>query len=151
MAEKLKVEKSVAYITHQHRLLVFIHLDFPEAGVQVPGGTLRRGEDPAMAAMRESKEETGLENLRLIRHLGTQEIPDSQSDPAWFRRHFYHIEAFGPVPERWEHEEADPSDGSPGPIRLEFYWVEFEEHAPSLHGGLGVMLHILSAAPNPAG
>ncbi len=38
--------KVYAYITHGHRLLVFSHRDFPEAGIQVPGGTMEEGEDP---------------------------------------------------------------------------------------------------------
>lgn len=38
-----KVGKVYAYITHEERLLVFKHVDFPEVGIQVPGGTLDAG------------------------------------------------------------------------------------------------------------
>jgi hypothetical protein len=33
-------QKAFAYITHQKRLLVFRHVDVPEAGIQVPAGTM---------------------------------------------------------------------------------------------------------------
>ena len=48
--------KVLAYITHGERLLIFSHPDCPEAGLQVPAGTLEPGEDPAEGAMREAWE-----------------------------------------------------------------------------------------------
>ena len=38
--------KVFAYLTHGHRLLVFRHADFPEAGIQVPAGTVQPDERP---------------------------------------------------------------------------------------------------------
>ena len=49
-----KVEKVYAYITSENQLLVFKHVDFPEAGIQVPGGTLDAGETPKAAVLREA-------------------------------------------------------------------------------------------------
>lgn len=54
--------KVLAYITNRQRLLVFSHLDIPEAGIQVPGGTLEDGESPEEGVLREAYEETGLED-----------------------------------------------------------------------------------------
>ncbi len=54
------VEKALSYITRGQRLLVFRQPDFPEQGVQVPGGSVELGEQPAVAALREAREETGL-------------------------------------------------------------------------------------------
>ncbi len=49
--------KVLAYITRQRgnetQLLVFEHLDFPDAGVQVPKGTVEPGEAIERAAQRE--------------------------------------------------------------------------------------------------
>ena len=39
--------KVFAYITHRCHLLVFWHVDVPEAGIQVPAGTVEPGESPA--------------------------------------------------------------------------------------------------------
>ena len=53
------VEKAVAYITFGNSLLVFTHPAHPDAGVQVPQGSLEVGEEPVEAAIREAREETG--------------------------------------------------------------------------------------------
>ena len=59
-------EKVYAYIVKDHRLLVFRHIQFPEAGLQVPGGTVEEGEPLEEAVLREATEESGLEGLRLV-------------------------------------------------------------------------------------
>ena len=62
--------KVVTYITSGNALLVFRHPDFPEAGIQVPAGTIEEGEAPEAAALREAFEETGLTGLTLVAPLG---------------------------------------------------------------------------------
>ena len=47
--------KVYAYITYANRLLVFRHVDGPDAGIQVPGGTIEEGEAPDEAVMRERR------------------------------------------------------------------------------------------------
>jgi hypothetical protein len=64
--------KVYAYTTNQGRLLVFNHPLSPEAGVQVPGGTVKPGEDSA-AVLREAWEETGLSGLEIVTFLGGTE------------------------------------------------------------------------------
>jgi ADP-ribose pyrophosphatase YjhB (NUDIX family) len=78
--------KVLAYITHGDRLLVFSHPHAPEAGIQVPGGTNREGENPEEAIMREAREETGLKDLRLQAFLGEfdQHVPELAE--IWCRR-----------------------------------------------------------------
>lgn len=139
--------KVYAYITHGDRLLVFSHLDFPEAGLQVPGGSMEKGEDPATAVMREAFEETGLHHLQIDRYLG--EYDDVLPEFGQIhRRRFYHLICCGDSPpERWEHAEMNPSDGSPAPIRFEFFWIPVSDGVsmleswltplfPALHHGL---------------
>ena len=53
------IHKVFAYITHRDRLLVFRHTDFPEAGIQVPAGTVLKDEE----RMR-SEEEGGPRNIQ---------------------------------------------------------------------------------------
>lgn len=55
--------KAIAYITQGDRLLVFRQPQYPEAGIQVPGGTIEDGESADEAALREAREETGLAEL----------------------------------------------------------------------------------------
>lgn len=67
----LTVHKVTAFILRRGKagveLLVFDH---PAAGIQLPAGTVERGERPAQAAMREAQEETGILSLRRLGWLG---------------------------------------------------------------------------------
>ena len=58
--------KIFAYITRAEQLLVFKDVDFPEAGIQIPGGTIESGELPEDAVLREAVEEIGLGRLHLV-------------------------------------------------------------------------------------
>ena len=137
MQEKRKV---YAYITHGMRLLVLEHADTPEAGIQVPGGSLEDDEEPAAGVLREAKEETGLDNLTLVSFLGEQyrdwrEHGLDRID----HRYFYHLRCTGDVPERWRHYELTPSDGTPGPVPFNLYWLPLSpqtQHIVVEHGAL---------------
>lgn len=135
-----RVDKAFAYITHGARLLVFEHTEFPEAGIQVPAGSIRAGESPAAAAHREAREETGLVVLSVPQFLGTLNFdarPFGKNE--LHTRHFFHLRAIGEVPERWRHFEQDPSDGSGARIEFDLYWLALQEAAGSLiaeHGAL---------------
>ena len=45
--------KVFAYITNRQRLLLFRHVYAPEAGIQVPAGTLEVGESPEEGVLRQ--------------------------------------------------------------------------------------------------
>jgi 8-oxo-dGTP diphosphatase len=139
-------EKAFCYITNRARLLVFNHPDFPEAGIQVPGGTIEPGEDPAEAAMREAREETGLNGFVLHCHLGVMEVDQTPyGKPEVHRRHFYHLEYLHSPPETWRHGEMHPSDGSPAPIFFDFFWAPLPNQVPELIAGQGEFLPSLAA------
>lgn len=132
--------KAFAYITHDDRLLVFSHPHAPEAGIQVPAGTVKPGERPDEAAMREAVEETGLAGLKLAGCLG-----EAQRDMSDFglneihHRTFYHLRCESDPPERWQHYETNPSDGGAEPILFEFFWAGLPGGVPELiadHGSL---------------
>ena len=120
-------------------MLVFRHPDHPEAGIQVPGGTAAAGEDPAAGVLREAVEETGLTSLRLVAHLGDFEQSVLERDEVW-TRHCYHLTCEADPPETWRHDELTPSDDTPGPITLEFFWVNLPDGVPALAAGHEVML-----------
>jgi len=125
--------KVYAYITDRDRLLIFSQPDFPEAGLQVPGGTVKPGETPEAAAQREAEEETGLPGLRLAHFLGEQvrDMADYGLDEI-HHRYFYHLECTHSPPGVWRHTEEDPSDGSPAPIVFELFWVRLPDGVPLL-------------------
>jgi len=132
MIERNKV---LAYVTHGNRLLVFAHTDSPEAGIQVPGGTVEQDELLDEAALREASEETGLSNLRLGVFLG-----DDRRDRSVYgldeihHRHFYHLYCDQTPLESWRHYEYTASDRPVGhdPIPFDFYWVELPDNDPHL-------------------
>ncbi|MBO0783208.1 MAG: NUDIX domain-containing protein [Ktedonobacteraceae bacterium] len=69
------LEKVSAFITREgaagKELLVFEHEGIPEAGVQVPAGTVEPGEAFEQAVLRETHEEAGLARTRIVADFGT--------------------------------------------------------------------------------
>lgn len=65
------VHKVTAFITREQNgtreLLVFQH---PNAGIQLPAGTVEHGENIETAVVREAQEETGIQTFHLQTHLG---------------------------------------------------------------------------------
>ena len=144
--------KVLAYITRpsfpNFQLLVFTHRDYPEAGVQVPAGTIQKGEAPEIAVMREAEEETGLQSLVLLGNLGTF-LYDNPYTGQLNERHVFHLGVQGHTANNWEWIETDggAKSESEGYVFL-FYWVSLG--APiSLAGGqgdyIGELLEVLPA------
>jgi 8-oxo-dGTP diphosphatase len=140
-------EKVLAYVTHSEKLLVFTHPKHPEAGIQVPGGSIQGSESPEAAVLREAREETGLQQFEIRSYLGVSEFDlTAYGGSEILRRHFFHLEYTGDPPATWRGFEDDPSDGSPGPIELEFVWVVLPEGVPRLIAGQGALLSKLTGA-----
>jgi 8-oxo-dGTP diphosphatase len=133
------IYKVFAYITHQNRLLVFRHTDFPEAGIQVPAATLR-----------EAREETGLHDITIKAYLGEQirNTQDVGKDEI-HHRHFYHLVCSGDPPAQWQHDETDRSDGGSSPIRFEFFWAEMPDQIPESIADHGFMRSTLEKLTQP--
>ena len=128
-----------AYITHRNRLLVFEHVYSPEAGIQVPAGTVKAGEDPEVAVMREASEETGLTDLALQSELGNfqhdmSEFGVEEVQHAWF----YHLLCREAPPDSWYHEETHGGTGPP--ILFQLYWASLPDAVPELVGLQGALV-----------
>lgn len=126
--------KVFAYITNRQRLLLFRHVYYPEAGIQVPAGTLEAGELPEAGVMREAFEETGLSGLAIDCFLGEQVRDMSEFVPGEINyRYFYHLLCPGNPPDSWQHEELHPSTGpEPIPLIFEFFWAALPHGVPPL-------------------
>lgn len=75
------IQKVTAFVTRDlgegPELLLFKH---PNAGIQIPAGTVNPGEAPEDAALREVAEESGLTAVKVVEYLGAREgkLPDNQ-------------------------------------------------------------------------
>ncbi len=134
-----RVRKAVAYITRGDDLLVFRHRDFPleEVGVQVPAGTVRAGESPEQAAVREVAEETGLTTLQFVRYLGGLDYDMRPDRREVHERHFFHFIASGDTADSWLwHEEHD---GARHPTAFLIGWLP-QAKGHVLAAGMGALL-----------
>ncbi len=144
MTDVTYVEKACAYITRSTgELLVF---EGPgHEGLQIPKGTLERGESPQEALFREVMEESGLGTLNATRHISTDVWTRREAPPKRYVRHFFHATVHEPR-DRWTHTVTDGGDehGS----EFELYWVD-----PSTAGEFALDLddytHLLPSATGP--
>ena len=141
------IKKVVAYVTREDELLVFTHRDFPEAGVQVPAGTVEEGETLDAAVLREVHEETGLPPaaLHIEAYLGNC-LWKTGSDNH--DRHFYHLRLTAAAPDRWLHDELHA--GTSEPIAFSFFWVKLDDPRLRLAGGQDALLDTLSPTAQEA-
>lgn len=154
--EPIHKEKVFAVITRvvggELEVLLLIHPDHPEAGIQLPAGTVKPDEEMLAAARREAEEETGLRGLELVGVLGEAEF-DAR---PWGRnelhhRTFVHFRCLEPTADAWEHWEEDPDDAPGERFRFELRWVPLDDSLPDLIGDHGAGIDLLIASPNPAG
>lgn len=140
---KARTNKVVCYIVNSGHLLTFTHIGLPldEVGVQVPAGTIRAGERPQDAALREATEETGLTDLRVVRPLGERDYDISPYRHEIMRRHFFELTTDAFPAEPWVAGEHDPEGGG-SEIAWLCRWLPFEK-AHVLSAGLSVMLGAL--------
>jgi len=140
--------KVMAYITSGDRLLLLEHPDHPAAGLQVPAGTLRAGEDPIAGALRQAEEETGLRDLSVVRIIGTAVFdarPFGRNE--MHHRTFAHLRCTTETPECWEHWETDPSDAPGTRIRFRLFWQRWGS-IPALVAGHDRFVGALGLVPS---
>ncbi|MFI1182515.1 NUDIX domain-containing protein [Streptomyces sp. NPDC020799] len=139
MPKKATKNKVLCYVVRDGMLLVFRHTDYSyeEVGIQVPAGSIREGEMPEVAALREAREETGLKDFKIVRKLGETEYDISPYRFELQRRHVFHLELTEPTPDRWMSQEDH--DGEQGPTRFECFWIPLEA-AHILQSGQGALL-----------
>ncbi|MFE9324138.1 NUDIX domain-containing protein [Nocardia sp. NPDC052278] len=139
MPEKVITQKVLVYIVRDGNLLVFRHTDFSweQVGIQVPAGTIRAGETPEDAAVREAREETGLSAFTIIRKLGEAEYDISPYRFEIQHRHFFELALHEDAPDRWTSQEDHDGDGEP--TQFECFWIPLET-AHVLQSGQGARL-----------
>jgi len=113
------VAKALAYVTCEGHLLVFRQPEAPTQGVQVPGGSIEPSEDPLQAAVRETREETGLLDLETQAYLGCAKYELKVDPGPPHLRHYVHLTCAARREQRWVWTER--ASGSRGAVR-ELWW-----------------------------
>lgn len=136
-------QRAFCYITAEEHIVLLAHVDHPHLALQIPGGTIEPGEQPADAALREAIEETGLTSLSNGRLLGEdvydmREYGHQEIIHGWF----YHFTVPGfEFGQRWRHEELHAHGGG-GPISYELSWYPLN-NLPPTHGRDTRFIHAL--------
>jgi 8-oxo-dGTP pyrophosphatase MutT (NUDIX family) len=139
-----QVEKVIAYITRMRsekkELLVFDHVGMPEAGRQVPAGTVNPEESPFAAVLREVQEESGLSLSQVGRELGRFEWYRADRDEIHFRNVF-HFEIAEPIKDEWLHVVGGSDEDHQ--LHFKFYWIAVDEAAQALAVDQGIYTKLL--------
>ncbi len=126
MGDVTTIRKVLLYVVVDGRLAVFRHPDSPEAGIQVPAGTVKPNESDEQAALREAYEETGLTGSRLVAALGRELFDFSPfGRDELHDRAFFQLAVDSPVPAVWSSHEKH--DGLAEPTRFDFFWLPLAE------------------------
>lgn len=138
------IPKVLAYITRDgtagREVLVFRHRDHPDAGVQVPGGTVDPGESLIDALIREVEEETGLQNLVVEGQVAKAPF-HAEWRNEWQERNVFHLVAPASVPDSWTHAvTAGEEDAG---LVYEFFWLGLAAAQSLLAGGQGQWLPLI--------
>jgi len=127
-------QKVYAYILRTEKkrreLLIFKHKNYPEAGIQVPGGTLEKGETPKQAVLREVKEEAGLEKFEVISYLG-ETVYWSAQKKEYHKRYYFQLEYAGKS--QREFTFVVEGSGQDKGLVFDYKWEDIEK-LPTLAG-----------------
>lgn len=134
------VKKVYGYVTREIegklQLLVFQH-PVPEAGIQIPKGTVEPGEDIKNAVIRETKEETGLGHFH-VGHLLAEDYWEND-DGVIHHRYFYHIHV-PHAPDFWDYQPT--GGGEEEGLTFHFFWMA-EQNDVELCRGHGDYIHLI--------
>ena len=142
MPPKVVTPKVLCYIVHKECLLVFRHRDhsFEQVGIQVPAGTIRPGESPEAAALREAHEETSLTGIAIVRKLGETRYDISPTRFEIQHRHVFLMALKHEPPDRWM--SSEDHDGIAPPTTFECFWIPLA-NAHVLQSGQGALVGTL--------
>jgi 8-oxo-dGTP pyrophosphatase MutT (NUDIX family) len=121
-------------------LLVFDH---PQAGTQIPKGTLEEGESHREGVLRELAEETGVRDVEIVRSVGTwRRRPVVEGRPELHTWEVFELRPTAPLADEWIH----PCEGSEAErgLMLRCHWIALDLFAlEALHPVFGHVIEML--------
>lgn len=132
IAEVKTVHKAVPCVVQADALLCFVH---PSAGNQIPKGTVEPDEPPALAALRELAEESGVQHPDAPEYFGQFErfVGSGPAESGPLERHVWHLFLLKStdLPSQWVHIAS----GSPEEDNLQFayFWQPLQAPAEGFH------------------
>lgn len=126
------IKKAFGYVTRfkegQKQVLVFQH-SIPEAGIQIPKGTVEPGESTYDAVIREVQEETGLDNFTVEAFIAEDLF--EYKEGVVHHRFFYEIQTMDDR-EAWDYKPT----GGGGEIGLtfHFFWIHAHDEVKLVKG-----------------
>jgi 8-oxo-dGTP pyrophosphatase MutT (NUDIX family)/predicted DNA-binding protein (MmcQ/YjbR family) len=124
------VRKSIGYVTRGRRVLFFRATETPEAGAELPGGTLEPDEDPNQGLLREIYEETGLSRFAPPRLLGVVTFDPGDGEEVHLR-HFFHLRLLSEAPASWSRVVEEGN----GTFTFNFFWAPVTEVPAHIYPG----------------
>ncbi len=127
------IEKAYGFVLRERaaglELLVFEHAGQPEAGLQVPGGTVEDDETALAAVAREVEEESGLrlEGWEAAATLEHEDVPGSAT-PGPQRWRCFATTPRDPLADCWRFEPR--GSASERGLRFEYRWIALAGGAP---------------------
>jgi 8-oxo-dGTP pyrophosphatase MutT (NUDIX family) len=117
--------RAFGYVTRTkngtRQVLVFRHRDYPEAGIQIPGGGIEPEETPLEGIRREIVEETGLLDCAVERELAVDVREYHTGDlHQRIERHFFLL-SVNNVPDEWAHHVTGKGEDN-GLVFL-YFWT----------------------------
>ncbi|WP_249872667.1 NUDIX hydrolase [Oceanobacillus saliphilus] len=132
------IKKAYGYVTRKKngktQVLVFQH-PIPEAGIQIPKGTVNDQEDTYNAVIREIEEETGLKNF-VVENLIVEDNWKND-DGAIHNRFFYRINV-SDAPDEWNYQPAGGEDEEE--LTFHYFWISSKDEVELIRGH-GYYLH----------
>ncbi len=126
-------KKAYGYVTRikdrRQQVLVFQHKNLPDAGIQIPKGTVKEDEDTFSAVIREVKEETGIQRFE-VEKLITEDYWEND-DGAMHNRYFYKI-VCNEMADEWEYNPT--GGGEEEGLTFQFFWVASVEEVELIRG-----------------
>ncbi|MDG5471316.1 NUDIX domain-containing protein [Jeotgalibacillus sp. ET6] len=128
----IPIKKAYGYVTRvkegKTQVLVFQH-PIPEAGIQIPKGTVQAGESTHHAVIREIEEETGLRNVQVEKLLG--EDLWENDDGAIHNRFFYKLSVSNGEDE-WDFKPT--GGGEEEGLTFRFFWISSGDEVELIRG-----------------